>query len=172
MQAAVIAAAQGTSNEALEVKPATSQAEVDALWSVRKALSPVLRSLAPKKINEDVVVPVTHIPALIERIEQLATNYRLPIVNFGHAGNGNLHVNLLVHPEREDELERAHTALAELFKSVLALEGSLSGEHGVGLEKRDYIDQEIDAPTLELMRSIKRSFDPHNILNPGKSLPA
>jgi D-lactate dehydrogenase len=172
MQAAVIAAAQGTSNEALEVKPATSQAEVDALWSVRKALSPVLRSLAPKKINEDVVVPVTHIPELIERIEQLTTDYRLPIVNFGHAGNGNLHVNLLVHPEREDELERAHAALAELFKSVLALEGSLSGEHGVGLEKRDYIDQEIDAPTLELMRSIKRSFDPNNILNPGKSLPA
>ncbi|MGA1561955.1 MAG: FAD-binding oxidoreductase, partial [Gammaproteobacteria bacterium] len=106
-----------------------------------------------------------------ERIEQLATDYRLPIVNFGHAGNGNLHVNLLVHPEREDELERAHAALAELFKSVLALEGSLSGEHGVGLEKRDYIDQEIDAPTLELMRAVKRSFDPNNILNPGKSLP-
>lgn len=171
MQAAVIAAAQGTSNEALEVKPATTQAEVDALWSVRKALSPVLRSLAPKKINEDVVVPVTHIPGLIKRIEQLATDYRLPIVNFGHAGNGNLHVNLLVHPEREDELERAHAALAELFKSVLALEGSLSGEHGVGLEKRDYIDQEVDAPTLELMRAVKRSFDPNNILNPGKSLP-
>jgi len=172
MQAAVIAAAQGPTQDTLEIKPATSQAEVDALWSVRKALSPVLRSLAPKKINEDVVVPVTHIPELVERIEQLAHQYQLPIVNFGHAGNGNLHVNLLVHPERSDELERAHAALANLFKTVLQLEGSLSGEHGVGLEKRDYIDQEIDAPTLELMRTLKRAFDPSNILNPGKSLPA
>jgi D-lactate dehydrogenase len=77
-----------------------------------------------------------------------------------------------VHPERGDELERAHAALAELFKKVLQLEGSLSGEHGVGLEKRDYIDQEIDAPTLALMRALQRTFDPNNILNPGKSLPA
>ena len=171
MQDAVIAAAQGETHEALEVKPAASQAEVDALWSVRKALSPVLRSLAPKKINEDVVVPVTQIPILIEHIQQLAVQYQLPIVNFGHAGNGNLHVNLLVHPERGDELDRAHQALADLFKAVIQLEGSLSGEHGVGLEKRDYIDQEVDAPTLELMRNIKRTFDPNNILNPGKSLP-
>jgi D-lactate dehydrogenase len=172
MQDAVIAAAQGEASEALEIKPAATQAEVNALWSVRKALSPVLRSLAPKKINEDVVVPVTQIPALIEHIEQLAVRHQLPIVNFGHAGNGNLHVNLLVHPERGDELERAHAALAELFKKVLQLEGSLSGEHGVGLEKRDYIDQEIDAPTLALMRALQRTFDPNNILNPGKSLPA
>ncbi len=172
MQDAVISAAQGSQHEALEIKPAQTAAEVEALWSVRKALSPVLRSLAPKKINEDVVVPVTHIPALIERIEQLAKEYRLPIVNFGHAGNGNLHVNLLVHPERDDELDRAHKAFAELFKTVLQLEGSLSGEHGVGLEKRDYINQEIDAPTLDLMRALKHAFDPNNILNPGKSLPS
>ncbi len=150
---------------------ATTAAEADHLWRTRKALSPALRNVAPKKINEDVVVPVSRIPALIEGLGQLATEHRVTIVNFGHAGNGNIHVNLLVDPDDADELGRAERCLDATFDLVLALGGTLSGEHGVGLVKRDFVGREIDPVTLRLMRDVKRQFDPKGILNPGKSLP-
>jgi D-lactate dehydrogenase len=93
------------------------------------------------------------------------------IVNFGHAGNGNIHVNLLVNPDDGEEMSRAHMCLDAVFDLVLSLGGTLSGEHGVGLEKRDFIDREIDPVALRLMHDIKKQFDPKNILNPGKTLP-
>ena len=148
---------------------ATSAAGSGALWSARKALSPALRTLSPHKINEDVVVPVSRVPRLIARLRELADEYALPIVSFGHAGNGNLHVNLL--PRDEAERERAHACLAEVFRTVIELDGTLSGEHGIGTAKRDFMAQAIDAHALELMRGIKRVFDPDGILNPGKLLP-
>ena len=146
-------------------------AEVKALWQTRKALSPALRKVAPKKINEDVVVPVTEIPALIEGLDRLSKKYDLPIINFGHAGNGNIHVNLLLDPDEPGQGKKAHHCLDEIFSLVLALNGTLSGEHGVGLEKRDFVDRELDANSLELMRNIKRQFDPNGILNPDKMFP-
>jgi len=155
----------------LAIARATTAAEADHLWRTRKALSPALRNVAPKKINEDVVVPVSRIPALIEGLGQLATEHRVTIVNFGHAGNGNIHVNLLVDPDDADELRRAERCLDATFNLVLALGGTLSGEHGVGLVKRDFVGREIDPVTLRLMRDVKRQFDPNGILNPGKSLP-
>jgi len=141
------------------------------LWAARKALSPALRSLAPKKINEDIAVPVSRLPAFIRGVEELAARHRLPIVNFGHAGNGNIHTNLMVHPERDDELDRARVCLSELFDLVIALQGTLSGEHGVGLAKREFVDREIDTVTLGVMRRIKADLDPNGILNPGKVFP-
>ncbi|SFH55761.1 D-lactate dehydrogenase [Nitrosospira sp. Nsp14] len=141
------------------------------LWAARKALSPLLRDIAPKKINEDVVVPVSALPVFLEGLEQLSAKYRVANVNFGHAGNGNIHVNLLVDPESADELSRANACLNEIFDLVIQLNGTLSGEHGVGSEKRPYIGKEIDPPTLALMKEIKRVFDPNNILNPGKLFP-
>ncbi len=150
---------------------AKSEAEVVALWKMRKALSPALRNVAPKKINEDIVVPVSRIPALIGGLEQLAEQHRICIVNFGHAGNGNIHVNLLVNPDDPDEMQRAACCLSDTFDLVLKLGGTLSGEHGVGLEKRDFVDREIDPVTLRLMHDIRRQFDPGGILNPGKGLP-
>lgn len=141
------------------------------LWAARKALSPLLRDIAPKKINEDVVVPVSALPVFLEGLEQLSSKYGVANVNFGHAGNGNIHVNLLVDPESADELSRANACLNEIFDLVIRLNGTLSGEHGVGSEKRPYIGKEIDPPTLALMKEIKRVFDPNNILNPGKLFP-
>lgn len=155
----------------LEFRVAETADEVEALWQTRKALSPALRKVAPKKINEDVVVPVTELPTLIAGLNGLSRRFDLPIVNFGHAGNGNIHVNLLFDPGKPGETEKAHQCLDEMFSLVLRLHGTLSGEHGVGLEKRDYVEREIDTGALELMRAIKRQFDPNGILNPDKTLP-
>ena len=146
---------------------ARNQQEVKALWQTRKALSPSLRHVAPKKINEDVVVPVSNIPALINGLNNISRQHQIPIVNFGHAGNGNIHVNLLV----QEKDAAAYQCLDDVFKLVLALDGTLSGEHGVGIDKLDFIANELDAEALSMMRSIKQCFDPNDILNPGKTIP-
>lgn len=143
-----------------------------ALWQARKALSPLLREIAPKKINEDVVVPVNTLPQFLHGLTQLSTHYHLQNVNFGHAGNGNIHVNLLINPDDANEVARAERCLDEIFDLVIKLRGTLSGEHGVGSEKRAFVSKEIDNVTLDLMRNIKQLFDPNNILNPGKLFPA
>ena len=155
----------------LDIKAAGNDAETAALWATRKALSPALRTIAPKKINEDVVVPVSRMAELIGGLGALADEFAVTIVNFGHAGNGNIHVNLLVNPDDPAEMQRAERCLDRVFDLVLKLDGTLSGEHGVGIEKRDFIEREIAAPALELMRGIKGLFDPRGILNPGKMLP-
>jgi D-lactate dehydrogenase len=145
--------------------------DTKALWAARKALSPLLRDVAPKKINEDVAVPVSRLPELLGGIEQLATRHQIANVNFGHAGNGNIHVNLLVNPDDPEEMKRAEACLDEVFSLVLSLDGTLSGEHGVGMAKRPFVPREIDATTIALMKSVKLAFDPNNILNPGKLFP-
>lgn len=154
-----------------EIHHAANAAEVTALWKTRKALSPALRQVAPKKINEDVVVPVSCMGPFIDGLERLSRETGIQIVNFGHAGNGNIHVNLLVNPDDPIEMARAGDCLDAVFSLVIELGGTLSGEHGVGLEKRDFLHREIDPVALRLMRDIKRQFDPNDILNPGKSLP-
>ena len=145
--------------------------DTKALWAARKALSPLLRDVAPKKINEDVAVPVSRLPELLGGIEQLASRYQIANVNFGHAGNGNIHVNLLVDPDNPEQMQRAEACLDAVFSLVLSLDGTLSGEHGVGMAKRPYVPREIDAATIALMKSVKLAFDPANILNPGKLFP-
>lgn len=145
--------------------------DTKALWAARKALSPLLRDVAPKKINEDVAVPVSRLPELLGGIEQLASRYQIANVNFGHAGNGNIHVNLLVDPDNPEQMQRAEACLDAVFSLVLSLDGTLSGEHGVGMAKRPYVPREIDATTIALMKSVKLAFDPANILNPGKLFP-
>ncbi len=151
---------------------AKTQEETDQLWKARQSLSPALRRIAPKKINEDVVVPVSRIPELIDGLSRLSEESGIQIVNFGHAGNGNIHVNLLVDPKDPEKMQQAYACLDAAFDLVLGLGGTLSGEHGVGLEKRDYIGREIDPVTLGLMINIKKQFDPTGILNPGKVFPA
>ena len=168
--AAVSAAAQGTG--LIECRAANDDAEAAQLWIARKALSPALRSIAPMKINEDVVVPVSHLPALIHGLSDISQKYSIPIVNFGHAGNGNIHVNLLYRPEDPAQAAAAPDCLAAVFDLVLALDGTLSGEHGIGLVKREFLPRALDPVTLQLMRRIKAQFDPDGILNPGKLLPA
>ncbi len=163
------AAAEGEGMISLDV--AMDGLARDRLWAARRALSPALRTIAPGKINEDVVVPVSRIPELVAFTEALSAKVELPIVVFGHAGNGNLHVNILYHPDDTDETARAQTALPRLFDTVLALGGTLSGEHGIGVAKRDFMTQAFDPATLAAMRAIKAALDPDGILNPGKVLP-
>jgi len=153
----------------LSIQSAEDKHQKNQLWRARKALSPALRSHAPNKINEDIVVPVTQLPTLLNELETLAKKHAIDIFNFGHAGNGNLHVNLLYDASAQEESAKA--CLNDVFSVVLKLGGTLSGEHGVGIAKRDFVAQEIDATTLSLMQKIKQQFDPNNILNPGKTLP-
>jgi D-lactate dehydrogenase len=155
----------------VSIDDAADEAARAKLWAARKALSPALRTLASGKINEDVVVPVSRIPDLVVGVQALAREFALPIVTFGHAGNGNLHVNILFDPADAAQAQRAHAALARVFALALSLGGTLSGEHGIGMMKREFMPQAIDAPTLSLMRRLKSTFDPDGILNPGKLLP-
>ena len=166
---AIMAAANG--DGCVEIRRASSATEALDLWAARKALSPILRSLAPRKINEDVVVPVENLPELVRGIEAAAAKNAILIVNFGHAGNGNLHVNLLFDPAEPGVATRARSCLDEVVDCVIRLEGTISGEHGIGIDKRDFVSRAIDPPTLALMRQIKASFDPAGILNPGKIFP-
>ncbi len=167
----VQAIARAAEGENLLEFAVASQDDATDLWAARKALSPALRAFAPKKINEDIVVPVSRLPELIQGLKRLSEDFDIRIVNFGHAGNGNIHTNLLVNPDEDRAMERAHRCLEQVFRLVLKLDGTLSGEHGVGLEKRDFVGLEIDPTTLGLMKRIKTQFDPNGILNPGKMFP-
>ena len=161
--------AQHAKNQGLITqKYAWDTQSIQNLWAARKALSPALRQLAPKKINEDVVVPISELPALLRKLEELRQTHDLTIVSFGHAGSGNLHVNIMLDPDDARQTQAASHCLEQLFNTVLQLNGSLSGEHGMGLVKRDFIQQELCPNTLALMHKIKQSFDPNGILNPGK----
>ncbi|HYG05875.1 MAG TPA: FAD-linked oxidase C-terminal domain-containing protein [Stenotrophomonas sp.] len=166
---ALAAAAEGDGLLMLDV--AADGIARDRLWAARKALSPALRTIKPGKINEDVVVPVSRIPELVAAMEALSRQAALPIVCFGHAGNGNLHVNIMYDDADTAETARAQAAMPRIFDSVLALGGTLSGEHGIGVAKRDFMAQAFDAPTLAAMHALKAALDPDGILNPGKVLP-
>lgn len=155
----------------LEIKTASTAEERADLWAARKALSPSLRKLAPRKVNEDVVVPVTRLPELLSEIEILSKQHGIQIVCFGHAGNGNIHVNLLADPSDPAQQKGIEACLQALFPLVLKLDGTLSGEHGVGIAKRQFVQQEIAPASLALMQQIKQVFDPDGIMNPGKTLP-
>ena len=147
---------------------AADDQEQGKLWAARRAISPALGRLKPTKINEDIVVPRTKVPSIIKRIRKIAEDFNLTIINFGHAGDGNIHVNIMTDKQDKDEYERAEKAVKEIFSAVLDLEGTISGEHGVGLTKSPYIRMEIEPVALRKMQEIKKIFDPNNIMNPGK----
>lgn len=140
----------------------------EKIWEARRAVSPALYHLRPSKINEDIVVPRNMIPQMLMRLKRLSEETGIKIVNFGHAGDGNIHVNLMVDRENAAEFERAKKLVGEIFSVTLELGGTISGEHGIGLTKSDYLAMEIRPAELELMKKIKGVFDPKNILNPGK----
>lgn len=155
----------------IEVSIAADDADAAQLLAARKALSPALRSLASGKINEDVVVPITQVPALVRFVETLSRDSGLLIVSFGHIGNGNVHVNILYEKSDPEQTRTAEACAAKLFTEVLRLGGMLSGEHGIGLAKKAFMTQAFSPATLAAMRGIKQVFDPDGILNPGKTLP-
>ncbi len=158
--------------ELLSVRQASSDKEVDALWAARRAISPAAFNLKPHKISEDIVVPRNRIPQLVNLTEQLSKELDLVIFTFGHAGDGNIHVNIMLDKDRPQELANSAIAKKRLFEAVLRLSGTISGEHGIGITKADYLPMEVQENSLQLMRDIKRLFDPLNILNPGKIFPA
>jgi glycolate oxidase len=155
----------------LSIHQAKDQAAAEQLWAARRAISPATFKLKPHKIGEDVVVPRTRIPELVTCTEQLAGELGLTILTFGHAGDGNIHVNIMLDRDNPAELAASLTAKARLFARVIEMGGTITGEHGIGLTKSAYLGQEIDIPTMAVMRAIKKAFDPRNILNPGKIFP-
>ncbi len=156
---------------ASDLRAARDDVEREALWRVRRDLSPALRSLAPLKINHDVVVPRARVPALFRTVASLRASSGLRMVCFGHVGDGNIHVNILLDPADADALVRARDVERRLFEAVLALEGSISGEHGIGFTKAPYLGLELSPEVIALLRRLKRAFDPRGILNPGKIFP-
>ena len=150
---------------------AMTDVERDDVWAVRRQLSLALRATGLLKINHDVVVPRGRVPQLFDTIGELARELRLRIASFGHAGDGNIHVNLMVDRSDVDELARARQAERLLFERVVALEGSISGEHGIGFAKAPYLSIELSAEEIALMKRVKAAFDPAGILNPGKIFP-
>ncbi len=153
---------------ALEVRVAADPAQAAQLWEARKALSPVLYKIAPHKINEDIVVPISKIPRIVEICREIQHTSGLTVVSFGHAGDGNIHCNIMYDKQDPAQEKRAEQAVDDLFKATLALGGTITGEHGVGITKMKYLPLEIGIQELEIMKGIKKVFDPENILNPGK----
>jgi glycolate oxidase len=159
-------------NNSLEVNIAREKADQDELWRARRAVSPALRAVSRYRMNEDIVVPRSRIPEMIARIRTTGEKYGIPIVNFGHAGDGNIHVTVMAGPDGEADLPRMNDAVADIFADTVALGGRISGEHGIGLAKQPYIGLNLDPPTLNLCQRLKKTLDPNNILNPGKIFPA
>jgi glycolate oxidase len=155
-------------NGGFDVIRAANKDEEDKLWDVRRAISPSLMKYGTLKINEDVVVPRSRVPELVARIEEIGKRHDTFVANFGHAGDGNIHVNFVVDRDDPDAVARARQCVSETFRLSIELGGTISGEHGIGYVKAPYLDYAIDRPTLEIMKGIKKVFDPNGILNPGK----
>jgi glycolate oxidase len=155
-------------NGGFDVVRARSKEEEDKLWDVRRAISPSLKKYGSLKINEDVVVPRSRVPELIAEIEKIGKRHNTFVANFGHAGDGNIHVNFLCEREDAEAIARARECVKETFKLAVKLGGTISGEHGIGYVKSQYLDLAVDQPTQEIMKAIKKVFDPNGILNPGK----
>jgi FAD/FMN-containing dehydrogenase len=157
---------------ATEVLVASDLATREELWRVRRALSLSLKVLAPLKINHDVVVPKGRVPELfdlIARLRESSPGVRIP--SFGHVGDGNIHVNFMLDPADPAAVDAARAAERALFEGVVALEGSISGEHGIGFSKLPFVTLELSRIEIDLQRRVKAAFDPLNILNPGKMFP-
>jgi len=153
---------------AIRFKAAAGAEAADRLWEARRNVSPALFRLRPHKISEDVVVPRSRMPELSGFLESLTRRHGLPIAAFGHAGDGNIHVNIMLDRDAAGQVEAAEAVVKELFREVIRLGGTITGEHGIGVTKAPYLEMEISRPGIELMQRIKTAFDPKGILNPGK----
>ena len=154
--------------DVISIRSATGDDERADLWKMRRSISPSLALIAPHKIKEDVCVPRSRLPRLAHTVTGLAGKYGLTVPTFGHAGDGNLHVNVMLDRNNAAELRRAEALVRELFDTTLALGGTISGEHGVGITKREFLPDQVGDLGLEIQRKIKASFDPYMRINPDK----
>ena len=154
--------------KALKFQGAANTEEADRLWEARRNVSPSLNKLRPHKISEDIVIPRSRLSDLVAFLDNLSQKYGLPVPAFGHAGDGNLHVNIMLDKNNPREVEDAQVMVRDLFDKVIQMGGTLTGEHGIGITKAPYLEMEIPRAGLEVMSRIKKAFDPQGILNPGK----
>jgi len=159
-------------NGASSVQVATTAAESQTLWEARRAVSPSITRIRPTKLGEDISVPRSAIPDAVRAVQRVAQKYGLPIPLYGHISDGNLHPNILFDRHDPEEVDRVNRAAGEIFAATVALGGTLSGEHGIGSLKKEYLATALDPVALEAMRALKAALDPLGLLNPGKIFPS
>jgi len=155
-------------NGVVEFRVATNKAQRDELWRARREASPSITIFGSKKLNEDISVPRSKLPQALEKIYKIGEKYNFKVPCFGHAGDGNIHVNVMIDGSDKRELEDGHKAIEEIFQLVVDMGGTLSGEHGIGLSKAEFMNMAFSNEEMELFKRVKEAFDPNNILNPGK----
>ncbi|WP_144527685.1 FAD-binding oxidoreductase [Peribacillus simplex] len=156
---------------AREVRIPKDKVEEAELWRARKLVSPAIVRIKPTKISEDATVPRSKIPQMCERLQKIRDKYGVHLVVFGHAGDGNLHPNIICDKTDKEEMSRVQLAVADIFMAAIELGGTLSGEHGIGMMKAPFMEMELGAAGLDIMKRIKEVWDPNNIMNPGKIFP-
>ena len=155
-------------NGAMTITKAEDREKAEKLWALRRAVGSVSGSLRPNNLSEDVTVPISRVPDLLEGIQKIMIGHDYPFVIFGHAGDGNLHPKIMFDGSDPDQVREVHGIADQVFRLTCDLEGTLSGEHGIGLAKAAYMNLEHDPVAMGLMRLLKRTLDPKNLLNPGK----
>ena len=159
------------SSQASEVRVANTVEEANELWKARKLVSPAIVREKPTKISEDATIPRSKIPEMFKRLKEIREKYHIHLVVFGHAGDGNLHPNIIADQRDQEEMRRVEKAVEEIFEAAIELGGTLSGEHGIGTLKAPFMEMELGEIGLDMMKRIKESWDPKNVLNPGKIFP-
>ncbi len=153
------------------VQVAQDDKEAAQLWQARRSVAPALARRMPNKLGEDIAVPRSKIPEMVKAVRQIASKYQLMIPIYGHAGDGNLHPNILCNKRNADEMQRVRLAAAEIFEVAIALGGTLSGEHGIGLLKKEFMVMDLGEAQVNAMKALKQALDPEGLLNPGKIFP-
>jgi len=151
-----------------KVEVAKTDREAEKLWEARRSLSPAVAKLGRTKINEDIVFPRSYLPEALPKLREIGRKYNLKMVNFGHIGDGNVHANFMINGLDPGEVARAEKAVEEVFDLALSYRGSITGEHGVGITKAEFMRKQFSPQEMELMKKIKRAWDPENLINPGK----
>jgi glycolate oxidase len=155
-------------HHAIQFREAANDAEGEAIWEVRRKMSPAVARTGKIKLNHDAVVPRSRIPEMLDFIQGLSRRSGFLIPTFGHAGDGNLHINVMLQDNEEETRRRGADTVRQIFEKAVELGGTISGEHGVGYAKAPFFDLAVTRPTVEVMKTIKRALDPNGVLNPGK----
>lgn len=155
-------------SDILDYEIAENSEDKENLWNIRRNISPAISKIKPKKINEDIAVPKGKIPDTVEFISGLSKETGIKIVMFGHFGDGNIHTNIMIDPENNEDVKKSEYILDKIFKYVISMNGTISGEHGIGISKKRFLKYQYSEIEILLFKKIKKIFDPENLLNPRK----